>query len=116
MEAINPSDHSAAMNALIDETSRAINWLNEVIGTCVSTCLRLHVGEFYSLGPERVTVQGAPGWGEHRDTLLHRGGTDKHRALSMAAANHCMQPTPQPVIKFAYANFSPVWRAADAGC
>ena len=30
--------------------------------------------------------------------------------------NHCMQPTPQPVIKFACANLSPVWRAADAGC
>jgi len=30
--------------------------------------------------------------------------------------NHCMQLTPQPVIKFAYANLSPVWRAADAGC
>jgi hypothetical protein len=30
--------------------------------------------------------------------------------------NHCMQPTPQTVIKFAYANLPPVWRAADAGC
>lgn len=30
--------------------------------------------------------------------------------------NHCMQPTPQPVIKFAYANLQPVWVAADAGC
>jgi hypothetical protein len=30
--------------------------------------------------------------------------------------NHCMQLTPQPVIKFAYANLSPVWCAADAGC
>ena len=30
--------------------------------------------------------------------------------------NHCMQPTPQTVIKFAHANLSPVWGAADAGC
>jgi hypothetical protein len=30
--------------------------------------------------------------------------------------NHCMQPTPQTVIKFAYANLPPVWCAADAGC
>jgi hypothetical protein len=30
--------------------------------------------------------------------------------------NHCMQPTPQTVTKFAYANLPPVWRAADAGC
>jgi hypothetical protein len=30
--------------------------------------------------------------------------------------NHCMQPTPQTVIKFACANLPPVWVAADAGC
>jgi hypothetical protein len=30
--------------------------------------------------------------------------------------NHCMQPTPQPVIKFAYANLPPVWRAAQLRC
>jgi homoserine O-acetyltransferase len=28
-------------------------------------------------------------------------------------ANHCMQPTPQTVIKFAYANLPPAWRAAQ---
>jgi len=33
-----------------------------------------------------------------------------------APPNHCMQPTPQPVIKFAYANLPPAWAAADAGC
>ena len=27
-----------------------------------------------------------------------------------------LEQTHQPVIKFAYANLSPVWRAADAGC
>jgi len=32
----------------------------------------------------------------------------------MLPPNKRMQPTPQPVIKFAYANLSPVWRAADA--
>jgi hypothetical protein len=31
-------------------------------------------------------------------------------------SNNRMQPTPQPVIKFACANLSPVWCAADAGC
>ncbi len=36
--------------------------------------------------------------------------------MSGPPPNHCMQPTPQPVIKFAYANLSPVWCAADAGC
>ena len=39
-----------------------------------------------------------------------------HLVYESAPPNHCMQPTPQPVIKFAYANLPPVWRAADAGC
>ena len=34
----------------------------------------------------------------------------------IAPPNNCMQPTPQPVIKFAYANLLPAWCAADAGC
>jgi hypothetical protein len=42
--------------------------------------------------------------------LLAKSGT---RGLP---PNHCMQPTPQTVIKFAYANLPPVWCAADAGC
>ena len=44
---------------------------------------------------------------------IRSSGTNAHQ---MAAPNNCMQPTPQPVIKFAYANLSPVWCAADAGC
>jgi hypothetical protein len=38
------------------------------------------------------------------------------RATSPVPPNHCMQPTRQTVIKFAYANLPPVWVAADAGC
>jgi hypothetical protein len=34
----------------------------------------------------------------------------------LLARNHCMQPMPPPVVKFAYANSPPVWCAADAGC
>jgi hypothetical protein len=34
----------------------------------------------------------------------------------MTSPNERMQPTPQPVIKFARANLPPVWAAADAGC
>ncbi len=33
----------------------------------------------------------------------------------MTSPNHSTQATPQPVIKFRYANLSPVWGAADAG-
>jgi hypothetical protein len=29
--------------------------------------------------------------------------------------NHCMQPTPQSVIKIAYTDLSPVWCTTDAG-
>jgi len=42
--------------------------------------------------------------------------SDISTSASGAPPIHCMQPTPQPVIKFACANMSPVWCAADAGC
>ena len=42
-------------------------------------------------------------------------GQQPRRSIEVTL-NHCMQPTPQPVIKFACANLSPAWRAADAGC
>jgi len=29
--------------------------------------------------------------------------------------DHCMQPTPWPDIKFGYADWAPIWGAADAG-
>jgi len=35
-------------------------------------------------------------------------------AASRVRVNKGMQPTPQPVIKFACANLPPVWRAAAA--
>ena len=38
-----------------------------------------------------------------RDSMCHRSG------VAQVPPNHCMQPTPQPVIKFACANLSPVW-------
>ena len=38
------------------------------------------------------------------------------RSSHVRSPNHCMQPTPQPVIKFASANLSTVWRAADTAC
>jgi hypothetical protein len=63
MENINPVDHAKSIAALIDETSAAIGWLNEVISACLLTCLRLHVGgDLYSLGADIVEVNGAPDW------------------------------------------------------
>jgi hypothetical protein len=63
MESINPLDHSKSVAALLDETSAAIAWLNEVIGACLSTCIELHVGgNLYSLGARIVDIEGAPDW------------------------------------------------------
>ena len=42
--------------------------------------------------------------------------SDISTSIGGVPPNHCMQPTPQPVIKFACANLPPVWCAADAGC
>jgi hypothetical protein len=63
MENISPSDHTKSIAALLDETSAAIAWLNEVIGACLLTCLELHVGgNLYSLGAQAVEIDGAPDW------------------------------------------------------
>ena len=54
-------DHAQAFDMLIRETSQAVGWLNEVIGACLTICLRLHVGgDLYALGAEVVNVEGAP--------------------------------------------------------
>ena len=37
-----------------------------------------------------------------------------YQRISWALPNKHMQPTHRPVIKFAWANLSPVWRADDA--
>ena len=44
------------------------------------------------------------------DTSLNRRGA----VITYQPPNKRMQPTHQPVIKFACANLSPIWRAADA--
>ena len=86
------------------------------------------------ISPVRATVVGMSAlrqarWSCHRPprpTPVVRW-TSRTRSVRYAVAqrvqsvrqvppNHCMQPTPQPVIKFACANLSPVWCAADAGC
>lgn len=63
MESIDAEDHARSIGALIHETSQVIGWLNEMIGACLSTCLRLHVGgDLYALGATIVEVEGAPDW------------------------------------------------------
>jgi len=61
MECIDPIDHSRSIAALIDETSAAIRWLDEVIAACMLTCLNRYVGgDLYTLGANVVEVVGAP--------------------------------------------------------
>jgi hypothetical protein len=42
--------------------------------------------------------------------------SDISTSIGDAPPNHCMQPTPQPVIKFACADLSPAWRATQRRC
>ena len=61
MESIDSADHTKSVAALIDQTSMAIGWLNEVTGACLLTCLELHVGgNLYSLGARVVNLDGVP--------------------------------------------------------
>lgn len=63
MERISAGDHARSIGTLIEETSRVIGWLNEVIAACLLTCFRLHVGgDLYALGAKVVEVEGAPDW------------------------------------------------------
>ena len=65
-------------------------------------------------------VPGAGSIMPKRAEMTHNATTGNNtlstRGITMLTPNHCMQPTPQTVIKFAYANLPPVWCAADAGC
>jgi hypothetical protein len=60
MQAINPSDHKAAFDALILETSQAVRRLNIVIGACMHACFERHLGgDLYSLGARTISIEGA---------------------------------------------------------
>lgn len=63
MESISPGDHVKAYELLIVETSKVIKWINEFIGGCVSTSLKLHVGgDLYVLGAKEIQIEGAEDW------------------------------------------------------
>jgi hypothetical protein len=63
MESIDPADHARAFDSLIVETSRAVGWFNTLVGACMATCLRRHIGgDLYALGAHVINVEGAPDW------------------------------------------------------
>jgi hypothetical protein len=61
LDAIRPGDHQAAFAALIDETSEALNHINQVIGGLLLICFRRYLGEnLYALGAKVVEIEGVP--------------------------------------------------------
>ena len=61
LESINTDDHFHALETLAEEISEVIKWFNIVIAACISTCLKMYVGE----DPEKVSarmieIEGAP--------------------------------------------------------
>lgn len=61
MEAIKPGDHKGAFEAVIDETSDAVNKINDVISGLMIVCFQRYLGEnLYALGADIVEVEGLP--------------------------------------------------------
>ena len=88
-----------------------------------SACLLFDASVFKSRGSRGAAVYGratphltALGSRSHLSPATGSDSASERVQLAAQAPNHCMQPTPQPVINFACANLSPVWCAADAGC
>ena len=71
---------------------------------------------FFIAFPSELLRVTKPGGGRGSAKAPNRPVGGSHQTIPGMPPNHCMQPTPQPVIKFAYANLPPVWCAADAGC
>lgn len=62
LEAIQPSDHRAAFEALIDQTSQVVRNINTVVGALMAICISKYIGNnLYDLGVEVIHVEGAPG-------------------------------------------------------
>ncbi|MBD9359270.1 hypothetical protein [Methylomonas fluvii] len=61
LEAIAPGDPARAFSGLISETSRAVGWVNVVIGSLMVACLERNLGgNLYSLGARTIDIEGAP--------------------------------------------------------
>jgi hypothetical protein len=61
LESIKPSDHQAAFELLIDETTEAVARINIVIGATMAICFKTYIGEdLYAMGAKLVEIEGAP--------------------------------------------------------
>jgi hypothetical protein len=61
LEDIKPGDHQRAFEMLIDETTKAVARINEVIGATMTVCFKTYLGgNLYALGAKVIDIQGAP--------------------------------------------------------
>lgn len=61
LEAIQPGNHSAAFDALITETSKAVRDIGTVIDGIMIVCFQKYIGtSFYDLGAKIIEVEGVP--------------------------------------------------------
>lgn len=61
LEDIKPGDHPRAFEMLVEETTKAVGRINEVIGATMAICFETYLGgDLYSLGAKVVEIEGAP--------------------------------------------------------
>ena len=61
LESIKPGDHQAAFEMLVDETTKAVAWINTVIGATMAICFKTYIGgDLYAIGAKIIEIEGAP--------------------------------------------------------
>lgn len=61
LEDIKPGDHQRAFEMLVEETSKAVGRINEVIGATMTICFKTYLGgDLYALGAKVIEIEGAP--------------------------------------------------------
>jgi hypothetical protein len=61
IEDIKPGDHQRAFEVLVEETTRAVARINEVIGASMTICFKTYLGgNLYALGAKEIEIEGAP--------------------------------------------------------
>lgn len=61
LEAIKPGDGRGAFEMLIDETTKAVAQIGEVIGATMTICFKTYLGgDLYALGAKVIEIEGAP--------------------------------------------------------
>jgi len=61
LEDIKPGDHQRAFEMLVEETTKAVARINEVIAATMTICFKTYIGgNLYALGAKVIEIQGAP--------------------------------------------------------